>query len=393
MYHNSSAILYPPSAILFFLLLAVLTTGCGNGGGSVAELYSDTVYQPEYAGGFIITGRGDDRATLITVVDPWQGASADTFQLLISPDGAPDGYTGQLLKEPAKRIAVMSSTHVAMLDALGLADRIVAVSGLDFITARDKLPHDVVDIGYEGGNLDYELLVGAAPDIVLLYGVNGASTAVDKLAELGIPYMYVGDYVEEDPLGKAEWMVALGTVTGETDKARNVFAAEATRYNDIKRKIAASLADGGSRPTVMFNAPYADAWYLPPARNYQVRLIQDAGARTAYTPVTSNASQVIDYEKAFTLVDGADFWLNINNYTDLSQLLDAQPRMTGVGPVANGRVYNNNARLTAKGGNDYYESAVVHPSVVLTDLASIFHPDVIKNDGAGESLTYYRHLK
>ena len=34
-----------------------------------------------------------------------------------------------------------------------------------------------------------------------------------KLEELDIPFMYVGDYLEESPLGKAEWMVVLSEVT------------------------------------------------------------------------------------------------------------------------------------------------------------------------------------
>ena len=49
-------------------------------------------------------------------------------------------------------------------------------------------------------------------DSVLLYGVNGASAMESKLEELDIPFMYVGDYLEESPLGKAEWMVVLSDV-------------------------------------------------------------------------------------------------------------------------------------------------------------------------------------
>ncbi len=57
------------------------------------------------------------------------------------------------------------------------------------------------DVGYEG-NINYELLLSLDPDLVLLYGVNGASAMESKLEELDIPFMYVGDYLEESPLGK-----------------------------------------------------------------------------------------------------------------------------------------------------------------------------------------------
>ncbi len=49
--------------------------------------------------------------------------------------------------------------------------------------------------------------------------IGDAQTAVtDKLKELAIPYMYVGEYLEESPLGNAEWLVALSELTDSRDK-------------------------------------------------------------------------------------------------------------------------------------------------------------------------------
>ena len=60
------------------------------------------------------------------------------------------------------------------------------------------------------------------PDIVLLYGVNGASPVESKLRELDIPFIYIGDYLESSPLGKAEWMVALAEIVGRRDDGENI---------------------------------------------------------------------------------------------------------------------------------------------------------------------------
>ncbi|KAA4018555.1 iron ABC transporter substrate-binding protein, partial [Bacteroides ovatus] len=54
----------------------------------------------------------------------------------------------------------------------------------------------------------------------------------------------------------------------------------------------------------------------------------------------------------------------------------------------NGEVYNNNARTNTAGGNDYYESAVVNPDIVLRDLVKIFHPELVQ-----EECVYYKQLK
>lgn len=74
----------------------------------------------------------------------------------------------------------------------------------------------------------------STPDLVLLYGVNGASSMEGKLKELNIPFMYVGDYLEESPLGKAEWLVALAEVAGKRTEGENVFADIPVRYNALK---------------------------------------------------------------------------------------------------------------------------------------------------------------
>ena len=117
----------------------------------------------------------------------------------------------------------MSSTHIAMLDAIGETGRVVGVSGIDYISNPDiQARRDSVgDVGYEG-NINYELLLSLDPDLVLLYGVNGASSMEGKLKELDIPFMYVGDYLEESPLGKAEWLVALSEVIGNGRRAKSI---------------------------------------------------------------------------------------------------------------------------------------------------------------------------
>ena len=64
----------------------------------------------------------------------------------------------------AERIVCMSSTHIAMLDAIGETGRVVGVSGIDYISNPDiQARRDSVgDVGYEG-NINYELLLSLDP--------------------------------------------------------------------------------------------------------------------------------------------------------------------------------------------------------------------------------------
>ena len=350
--------------------------------------FSDTLYTPSEASGFSITGKEGSESTLLTVSDPWQGADSVASRLFITRGGdeAPLAFQGQVLDGEAKKIAVTSSTHVAMLDALGATDRIVAVSGIDYIHNPDirKRREDIADIGYEG-NFDYEALLASDPDIVLLYGVNGASSMEGKLRELQIPYIYIGDYVEESPLGKAEWIVPVAEIIGEREKGAETYAAIAGRYDELKKKVADTVIEA---PSVMLNVPYGDSWFMPSADSYMARLIKDAGADYIYKKNTGNSSMPIDLEEAYTLASQADFWLNTDQVESLPALAAKCPKFKDTRVMRNGYVYNNTLRANSAGGNDFFESAVVNPDLLLRDLVHIFHPEL-----SAAPLTYYKKLQ
>lgn len=369
------------------ILFLSLVLGACNGPVTKIEDFYKVLYTPQYATGFSIKGADGKESVVITVTNPWQGADSIVTQLFIARNGeaVPEGFAGQVLEGDARRIVVMSSTHVAMLDALGSVSSVVGVSGIDFISNDYIQSHrdSVGDIGYDG-NTNYELMVSLDPNIVLLYGVNGKSRSEDKLNELGIPYMYVGDYLEESPLGKAEWMVPLAEITGRRDAGVKTFAEIPARYNAIKKMVAGATSDA---PAVMLNTPYNDTWFMPSTQSYAVRLINDAGGNYIYDRNTGNASQPIDLEEAYLLATKADVWINVGMANSLADVAGMCPKFTDTRCFINGEVYNNNARTTATGGNDYFESAIVRPDILLRDLVKIFHPELVKED-----FVYYKKL-
>lgn len=368
------------------LLCLLFLASCVYNKKTSLEAFKQDVYTPEYATGFKILGAKNAQSTLIQVSNPWQGAKNVTMSYFISRNGElpPTGFTGPTIPAGAQRIVCMSSSYIAMLDAVGQVDRIVAVSGINYIANPYILAHkdSIKDMGPE---MNYELLLGLKPDVVLLYGIGDAQTAVtDKLKELAIPYMYVGEYLEESPLGKAEWLIALSELTDSRDKGIDVFREIPKRYQALK-DLTASVEQ---RPTVMFNTPWNDSWVMPSTQSYMVQLVTDAGADYIYKENTSNSSAPIGLETAYGLIQKADYWINVGTASTLDELKNMNPKFADAKSVRDKTVYNNNLRITATGGNDYWESAVVRPDVVLRDLIHIFHPELIS-----DSTYYYRHLE
>ncbi len=372
---------------IFLTAVAVLLAACGRQQSDLSG-FTERIYEPRYASGFELLGAQCFDSRLLRVTASWQGGESSETKLLIlrGGDEVPAGFDGQVLTGEACRIVCMSSSHVALLDALGEVARVVGVSGIDFISNpyvvenRDK----VLDVGYDG-NVNYERLVALAPDLVLLYGVGGASAMEPKLRELGIPFVYIGEYLEESPLGKAEWLVAIGELVGKRPAAEAVFRAIPEHYDALKHKAAQATS---VRPRVMLNTPYNDVWFMASTGSYMARLIADAGGEYVYRANTSNRSLPVDLEQARLLVDGADVWLNTGACSTLAELRRAVPKFADVACVQNGAVWNCDRRLNPSGGNDFWESGVVHPDLVLRDLIKIFHPELVD-----EPFVYYRKLE
>ncbi len=370
------------------ILCAILWCTCSCTSSGNIDDYNMAVYTPTYATGFRIVGAEGKQSTIIRVTNPWQSANEVEMMLFIARGGekAPNGFRGQVLQGDAKRMVCMSSSHIAMLDAIGAVESVVGVSGKNFITNPYVVAHQrtIADVGYDG-NMNFELLIAHRPDIVLLYGVTGACTMESKLDELGIPYIYVGEYVEEDPLGKAEWLIALAEIVGCREQGIAYFSQVPQRYYHLK---AIATAATSHQPKVMLNTPYADSWFMPSTTSYLARLIADAGGDYIYKKNTSNHSQPIDIEEVALLTTEADIWLHVEGVNSLQDLRNQYPKFANMPCVQRGEIYNCDKRRVLGGGNDYWESGVVQPDVILRDLIKIFHPELIS-----EEFVYYRKIE
>ncbi|WP_418982016.1 ABC transporter substrate-binding protein [Alistipes sp.] len=377
---------FPELAICLVMLLAA---ACGPAATRSAADFTRPVYTPAYATGFDIRGADDEQSTLLTVRNAWQGAGDEEQHLLLLRDGerAAAGFDAQTVKTPVHRVVCMSSSHVALFDAIGQIRRVTGVSGIDYISNPYVNAHrhcgEVREVGYDT-NLDFELLAAMRPDVVLLYGVTGESGVVTgKLRELGIPYLYIGDYMEQSPLGKAEWLVLAAELCDCREAGIRVFEQIAERYNALRERIA---ADSAARPRVMINTPYRDTWFMPSSRSYMIRLIEDAGGEYVYAQNHGNSSVAVDLEEAYLLARDADVWINVGACNSLAELTAQNPKFARIPAVVNRRVWNNNRLRTPAGGSDFWESGAVRPDAVLRDLHALLYE-------TGDSTLYYQRLR
>ena len=334
----------------------------------------DSIRKVQYAEYFDILQSGEG----IAVSSPY-GAHQDTL----------------FISRPLRRIVCLSSSHVACLAALRADSLICAVSGLKYLNhpsllGRAGLPENdpsrLWDVGYDAST-DYERLMLLDPDVVVAYVVgNTEPPCLSKIRSLGIPVLVLYDHMESHPLARAEYVKLFGVLAGRLNKASSYFSQVRRTYESL-----ASQDDKRTARKVLLNIPYGDVWYVPGPQNYMTRLIEDAGGEVlgAVSSGYGTESSVMSVEQAYNLSHEADLWLCPGSCMSRDELLDVHHLFPRFGIISKGLpVYNNTLRMTPQGGNDFYESGVVRPDLLLQDLRFI-----LSSEDTVSSLSYFLPLE
>lgn len=367
---------------------ANLTTGC-------LETFDPNIdYFPEkisltHTAGFTVAYHNSYK--VITVATPWPGAEAAQPYVLVQCGApAPAGFDdAQLIEVPVKRIVTMSTTYLPFLDAYGVLDRLVGIDDVTYVNNPTVLAMaeagKLAQVGY-GAGVNIEQLLELAPDLVMTYG-SGAPEydAHPVLLNAGLKVVLNAEWLETSPLGRAEWGKFIALFFNQEAAAETFFTDTVAHYEALKAQ-AAAVAE---KPTVLTDSAYQGSWYVAGGRSFTAQLLADAGADYLWADDESTASIPLAFEAIFDKAADADYWLNVGYVGSRQELQAADERYTEFAAFQAGKVWNNNKRQNANGGNDYYESAVAHPDAILADLIAIFHPELMPD----HAFVYYQQLQ
>lgn len=374
--------------VVLFLVAASSIGSCRNPG-NVGDAKREDLSR---ATGRLIIEKNEG-FTKVTVRNPWQNTTGTehVWYLLQHNSIIPKGISErQVIRVPVRKMICMSTTHTAMMRALGADSLIAGISGssliYDSIIFKGIINGRIRDVGYEG-NLNRELIISIAPDLMMAYGVaDPSSGSTARLSDLGVKVFYNADYLEEHPLARAEWIRLFGLLTGRERIADSIMAVVSASYLSLADKVSESI---GKRPEVLLGAPWEDVWYVSPANSYIGKLIEDAGGHYIFSDMIGANSVPLSVESVFRKAVNAEIWINPGSAGSLAQITAADHRMASLPLFRNGHVWNNRRRITEAGGNDYWESAVVRPDLLLKDLVSIIHPELLP----GYDQHYYIRLQ
>jgi len=345
----------------------------------------NTPSSTKYAANFLLQKKKDH--TILTVKQPWKDADI-SFQYIAYPKGSskPEGYpNATFIATPVTTVACLSTTHVGMLDFVDATDQLIAMSGTKFVNNKkviDNIESGLVSELGSSENLNYELLVKLKPEIVLTYSL-GADNNVKKFKELDLKPVVIAEYLDNSPLGRAEWVKFLAVLLGKESVTNKRFASIEQDYLQTMKK-----AQKLPKPTVFTGLGYEGNWHVPQGESYVAKSIEDAGGNYLWKEKPGNGSLVLDFEAVLSKAQQAAVWINVGSVNSKEDIIAVDDRYGQFAAFQQGRVFNGNARVSAGNGYDIYESAVVFPNVVLKDLITIFHPEAFPE----HTLYYYKQL-
>lgn len=368
-------------------LVAAVCLSCGKERSNVTSTPGSTWIR--YAKGFRIERQGS--LVHLYVTYPYQGA-ASGYHYLLAPRGAvvpAQDSDVQVIEVPLwGRIVSTSTTHIPHLDYLGLTDRLVGFPTTDYISSekmRARIDSGrVADLGIDN-SMNLEVLYALHPSLVMGYTMSADLGQLKKIQELGIPVVINAEYLEHNPLGRAEWIKFTSLFFGKEQEADSIFHSIEQEYNRVKQ-MAASLE---AKPKVISGIVYGDSWFLPGGQNYASTLLKDAGCNYLWADNSSNGYLELSFESVFQIGRDADLWIGVGSFNTFDELQAAEERYALFQPFQLREVYNYNARLGAKGGNDFLEQGYLRPDLILQDLVKISHPGSLPD----HELFFYKKLQ
>lgn len=330
----------------------------------------------QYAHGFDIENEGDYQ--LLKINKPWLG-STETYNYLLLEKGQeiPQGVAyNHIVRVPVEQLVVTSTTHIAALEILNQEKTVIGFPELDRISSERTRARiaagEIQELGINEA-LNTEILLALQPELVVGFSIDGTNRSFTNLEKAGITVLFNADWMEQSPLGKAEWIKFFGALVGKQKEATMFFDQVVNDY-----QMALELAKQATKkPSVLSGSMFRDQWFLPTGDSWHARFIQDANAEYLYAETTGTGSLTRSIETVLARGENADFWIGPAQFGSYSELEAASRHYTRFKAFQNQDIYTYSAARGETGGVIFFELAPYRPDLVLKDLISIFHPDLL----------------
>ncbi len=307
-----------------------------------------------------------------------------TFILVPKNEQSQCDIEGIVIRVPIERVVLMSATQVALLERLkelrpNILDTVV---GIMWGRQYDWYFEDIKDALLSGRIKDvggpeapnYEEILMLNPDIVFIYAFPGME-AMSKFDELGIKYAVINEYLENDPLGRFEWIKFIATFYDLDTEAIKIFNKAEQTINSIAIKVA-----DNKPPSIAWFSVYKGIVYAAGGESYVAKALRQLNAEYIFSNVKETSSFVTTIEELLGHANEIEIIIYPGIASSVSDILLEASGLSETSAVKLGRVYAYTPMIYQLGFYDiegWYQ-----------DLASILHPE----DFPDHQLKYFIRL-
>ena len=296
--------------------------------------------------------------------------------------GKGDVDNNVMIKAYPNRVVALSSTHIGMMNQLGLQDHIVGVSNADYLCddyLKKKAENGALKSLGEVGVGDIETFLSIQPDLILYSGFNMDSPIFKKLKTAEMILLVNYEWKETHPLGRAEWIKVFGLLFGKSKEANTIFNTISNEYIKLKDKVKSM----DKRPTVLAGTFYGDVFNAPAGDSYMAHLLRDINVDYVYGNTNGTGSLSLSLEEVITKNRNIDYLINIDA-NSLKDVLKLSNRFKLLKAFENKNIYSYSQEM-----NCFWERSAIQPHILFQDLYMIFHKDSLNTDG---SFDFYNRL-
>lgn len=328
-----------------------------------------------------------DHYTTVTVLNPWKEGEIYDKYYLVKDEKTEVPTDGHKITVPLKSLMTNSATHLGFLELLDELDKVTGVCSSDYIynpvILEGVKEGRIKDLG-DAFNLDIESLLMLHPQAVITTAYNTDDENSRRMRQTGLNLLYNIEWQEATLLGRAEWIKFIAAFFDKENMADSIYNSVEQQYNNVKMK----AMQISSSPSIFSGQDFRGTWSLPGGKSYTAQLFRDAGASYLYAQDSTNTSISSNIEEVLMNFNQTDIWIGVQA-ASLKDLGQTNPKYKLFKAYKEGKVFNINKRTNAAGGNDYWESAVARPDLLLSDMIKICHPNLFPD----YELTYYEQLK
>ena len=362
------------SVLLFVLIFSFF--GCKKNEEIVASKSDSSKKIVRYAKGFSIENH--EGFSVLKVTNPWPKATKNYTYILKErnakiPDSLKQFTT---INVPVKTIIVTSTTHIPSLEMLEEENSLVGFPNLNYISSEKiRTLIDLKKIKEVGNNnlLNTEVIIDMQPEVIVGYGIDNNNPTLENLEKNGLKVLLNGDWNEQTPLGKAEWIKFFGVLYGKQNKANEIFIKIEKDY--LKTLEIAKKAV--SKPTILSGDMYEDKWYLPQGTSWGSQLLSQANGNYLWAKTSGTGSLSLSLETVLEKAKNADFWITSGQFSTLKAMSEANSHYAQFKAFQTKNVYSFTQKKGKTGGILYYELAPNRPDIVLKDIVKILHPELL----------------